>query len=169
MKKRVLHDDNLNLIFLFKKITDEIHQKSFGYVNNIKLLCILILTDIIRLSGENADNIYPSEDLKYNGYVRTKLEQFFSFRYKENVKIIDLAENMKVSIRQATRIMNDIYGMSFSQKLTEIRLNHAIYQLTTTSKSIEKISRDCGFNNSSYFYKSFRNNIGMTPKEYRMQ
>ncbi|WP_242871169.1 helix-turn-helix domain-containing protein [Pseudobutyrivibrio sp. YE44] len=43
----------------------------------------------------------------------------------------------------------------------------AAYLLTNTELPVTDISADVGYNNFSYFYKIFKKEFGMTPKEYR--
>lgn len=46
------------------------------------------------------------------------------------------------------------------------RIEHACYQLVTTDKSVTDIAYSCGFNDLSYFIKTFRKYKGMTPGKY---
>lgn len=47
------------------------------------------------------------------------------------------------------------------------KLEQAMYYLTTTDMSIERISAICGFSSSSYFRKNFYKQYGKTPREAR--
>lgn len=164
---RFVKDDKKTVQFLFNNLKCEMMNKQAGYIYNLRLLSTLILTEFIRNTKMPIDSIFPPEDIKYRGLLITKMEQFFSWKYTDDVKIQDLADDIMVSRRQAARILNQIYGMSFSQKLTEVRLQHAAYQLITTDLKIEEISERCGFNNSSYFYMCFRKKYHTTPTDYR--
>ena len=46
------------------------------------------------------------------------------------------------------------------------RIEHACYQLITTGDSVTDIAFNCGFNDLSYFIKTFRRYKGTTPKRY---
>lgn len=166
-KSRLVHDKKDVFPHLFRNLKNEMLEKETGYIYNLQLLSTLILTEFIRYTGHPIDAIFPPEDIKYRGLMITKMEQFFSWKYVDNVKIQDLADDIMVSKRQAARILHQIYGMSFSQKMTEVRLQHAAYQLKNTDLKTEDISERCGFNNSSYFYMSFRKKYNMTPSEFR--
>ena len=166
-KTRVVSDEKDVFSYLFRSLKNEMLEKEPGYIYNLQHLSTLILTEFIRYTGQQIDVIFPPEDIKYRGLMITKMEQFFSWRYADNVKIQDLADDIMVSKRQAARILQQIYGMSFSQKMTEVRLQHAAYQLKNTDLKTEEISERCGFNNSSYFYMSFRKKYDMTPSEFR--
>jgi AraC-like DNA-binding protein len=58
-----------------------------------------------------------------------------------------------------------------SQTITDyiqnVRLEHAILLLNSTSDSIQEIASLCGFPDSNYFTRVFKKKKGLTPKEYR--
>ncbi len=58
-------------------------------------------------------------------------------------------------------------GKTFTEKLTEIRINNAIELLTHTYKSITEICLECGFNSINHFYKTFRKELGISPSKFR--
>ena len=47
------------------------------------------------------------------------------------------------------------------------RIQLAVEEICTTTKSLTEIAMDCGFNNSTNFYKAFRKVTGRTPVSYR--
>ena len=51
--------------------------------------------------------------------------------------------------------------------ITNYRLQKACYMLVHTRDAISAISQECGLGSSSFFGKTFRANIGITPREYR--
>ena len=155
------------LLTLFQQLENEFRGKKRGFVYCVQSLCTCILTEFIRLSGQKAGNILPSEELEYHGYSRSKIDEFFRHKYLTNTKIQDLADDMKISPRQVNRIMNRMFGLSFTQKLTEMRLRRAIQLLTYTDQPIARISRECGFNNYDYFFTCFRKAFHMSPGKYR--
>ena len=164
---RQVTDKNGTLRLFFAQLTEEINEKREGYVANMQALCSMILNTTIRLSEQDFKLLYPPTELKYRGYSRSAIDSFFMHRYLTNVTIDDLANDMKITRRQVNRIMNKMFGISFTQKLIEMRLQQAKLQLTYTTKPIGKISQDSGFQNYSYFSTCFKQACGMTPSEYR--
>jgi AraC family cel operon transcriptional repressor len=59
------------------------------------------------------------------------------------------------------------YGTTPSLLVRAARLEYAAVQLRTTSDSILDIALDCGFENASYFTRSFKQQYGHTPRAYR--
>ena len=166
-KTRCIHDESNRLSSLFSMLREEISSKPNGYIYNLQSLASLILTEFLRMSEKNVDCIFPTEDIKYRGLIITKTEFFFSRRYMHDIRIQDLASEINLSMRQAARILNQIYGMTFSQKLTEIRLERAAYDIIHTENSIRTISERCGFKSPSVFHTCFKKKYNMTPTEFK--
>ena len=166
---RLIQDSKRRLIPYFRRLSDEFRQKRPGFVGSIKALCGCLLTEFIRLSGKRAERILPGETLTYHGYSRSRIDEFFHYKYLTDVKIQQLAEDMKITPRQVNRVIHKMFGLSFTQKLTEMRLHWAVRQLTQTEKSVAQISRECGFNSYDYFFTCFRKQFQLSPGEYRLK
>ena len=61
------------------------------------------------------------------------------------------------------------FNLSPMEYLSKIRIDHAKELLLTTYKPVTDIAFECGFNDSNYFSKTFRNSVGCTPKNYRQE
>ena len=60
-----------------------------------------------------------------------------------------------------------MYNCTFTQKLVDTRLEIAKLMLLYSEKSVGEISRLCGFNSPNYFFTSFRDSVGMSPRQFR--
>jgi AraC-like DNA-binding protein len=59
-------------------------------------------------------------------------------------------------------------GASFTTRLNELRLRQAAELLAHSGeRRISQIAFDCGFNDLSYFNRSFRRRFGLTPTAAR--
>ena len=58
-------------------------------------------------------------------------------------------------------------GMTFSQFVTQYRLNTACELLKHSQKSVSEVCYLAGFNDLPHFIRVFRKNIGTTPSQYR--
>ena len=65
------------------------------------------------------------------------------------------------------RTFRKVLNMTLTEYLLQLRLNYAKGLLQTTNHSIVEICFECGFNNLSYFYRSFKAVYGMSPKAFR--
>jgi len=67
--------------------------------------------------------------------------------------------------RQARRYL----GLSPTQYVNRIRIQHAAMLLTKTERALTDVATDCGFENLSYFHRLFREQYGTTPRNYRVR
>ena len=84
-----------------------------------------------------------------------------------NVTLKSLAQKLFISERQLERRIYKLYGMSFSEKRCEIRMNAAGNLLRTTDLTIEQIADRLYYGSPSSFIAAFKRHTGMTPTQYR--
>lgn len=65
--------------------------------------------------------------------------------------------------------LKEAKGITLRQYIINYRLKIAKRLLELTDKSVGEIADEVGFSDASYFTKSFKSSVGMTPKEYRNQ
>ncbi|WP_436667694.1 helix-turn-helix domain-containing protein, partial [Latilactobacillus sakei] len=58
-------------------------------------------------------------------------------------------------------------GRSFAQFLNDYRVDVAVDLLRDSDLDIGQIAEAVGYQNSSYFYKLFKKQTGMSPGDYR--
>ncbi len=65
------------------------------------------------------------------------------------------------------RTCKAVTGLTPSEYVNRIRIDYAAQLFRSTEESIEDVIENCGFENVSYFYRLFRNQMGTTPRAYR--
>ena len=65
------------------------------------------------------------------------------------------------------KFFKESMGMSFINYLNDYRLETAANKLRATDDNILEIAIACGFNNLSYFNRSFKKKYKITPGKYR--
>ena len=93
--------------------------------------------------------------------------QWLSAQYAEDLHVADAAAVCSFSASHFMRWFRQMTGQSFIAFLKEYRLNAAAEALHTTEETVLTIASRCGFENLSYFNRSFKAHFGMTPREYR--
>jgi len=88
--------------------------------------------------------------------------------FAEKISLDDLARKAHLSKRQFQRIFTECIGRSPIDHLLHVRVQRAAGLLRQTDRSITDIAFDCGFNDSNYFTRQFRNVMDHTPKQYRL-
>lgn len=78
-----------------------------------------------------------------------------------------LSRKYGISDSYLSHLFKRITGMSVMQYLLFCRLNTARKLLEETSISIGQVVEQCGFSDDSNFSRTFRKQIGMSPRQYR--
>ena len=80
----------------------------------------------------------------------------------------ELARLCGRSQTHVTRVLRKLTGKSANEVVNAARLDYAGIELMRSTKSIGDISRECGFDSLSHFYRLFRKRYRATPRQYRI-
>lgn len=160
-----ISDTELSLIPYFERLKNEISLRGYGHVNCVSSLLTVIMTDILRW----ADMRDKKGRLSHPDDIFLSTDAFFSKRYSEKVSLSDYAAHLNISPRHASRIIRKNFGISFTEKLTETRIEKAKFKLCHSNKSIISIAAECGFQSYGYFVTCFKKHTGSPPTVFRKE
>ena len=104
---------------------------------------------------------YPNEVLLGNAL------QHMQEHLAENLTRDAVARMAGLSPSHFSHLMRAKLNRSFTDLLTEYRVDHAAQLLARTRNSVAEIALACGFPDQSYFTKVFKRRTGRTPLAYR--
>lgn len=87
--------------------------------------------------------------------------------FQEAIALDDMAAMAGMTTPSFCRYFKKMSGKTFTTFVNEYRLVHASKLLSENTLSITEICFESGFNNFSYFNKSFKKFTGKTPSDYR--
>jgi AraC-like DNA-binding protein len=90
-------------------------------------------------------------------------------RADADVNLGTIAEAEGLTLSHLSRLFRTCAGIGFRDYVQNIRLDRAVYQLRTTSRTISQIMEEAGFSNPTHFFAKFRERFGCSPAEYRRQ
>ena len=102
----------------------------------------------------------------YQDVFAPEILKYIEEEYKE-ATLEELAGEMNVALSTASKIVKKSTGMTFKELLQRKRLMQAANLLEHTKLPITEIIERVGYDNTSYFYRIFRETYQMSPKEYR--
>ena len=88
-------------------------------------------------------------------------------RYSEPISLDDIAEELSVDKYTLCRRYKAEKGKTVMDELFRIRISKAKRFLRMSDENVADIGKMCGFENSCYFIKRFREYVGCTPTSYR--
>ncbi|MGJ8662852.1 MAG: helix-turn-helix domain-containing protein [Marinicella sp.] len=125
------------------------------------------------LAAHATDDLSSIEDSKLLADQVLNAINHDSLLTQANLKVADLAEHIGVQEYKVTRcITNHLQYRNFNHMMNKHRIDRAVGILTDPNNNhlkIATIAFDCGFNSLGPFNRSFKQHIGMTPRNYRQE
>ena len=87
--------------------------------------------------------------------------------YQAEIQLATCAKMFHMSSNHITRLFKQNLGVGFTTYKNNVRIEHAKQQFHETDKSIKEVCRNVGYANINYFYRVFKDIVGVTPKEYQ--
>lgn len=78
----------------------------------------------------------------------------------------EIAEQAKFSKYHFSRLFKETVGVTVFTYINNVRCEHAKTLLSNGTKSTQEIAMICGFKNTSYFTKTFKEYTSLTPSEF---
>ena len=110
-------------------------------------------------------NFLPSEDSPKRTV--SLVEQYIQEHYKEPLSLDVLAERVFRTPHYLSSIFVQEKGIGINKYIKNVRMEKAKELLKETNMKISDICEQIGYGSVSYFCRSFRNEYGVTPEQYR--
>ncbi|MEL7610147.1 MAG: AraC family transcriptional regulator [Bacillota bacterium] len=110
--------------------------------------------------------IFEPENLKHSDVVQ-KIKEYVLANFDHRLTLDDISRHVYLSNSYVSSIFKKETGLSIIDYANRVRINRSKRLLHDTDISISMISTRCGFEDQSYFTKTFRKHVGMSPKKYR--
>lgn len=124
--------------------------------------------DVILANIQELLDIYEQEAGKIiNGKL---IKQLIDESYCEpDFSLYVLADKFQVSVAYTSNLVKKELNQNFAEYLWELRLKKAKELLKETDMPIDDISVSVGYINTSSFRRKFKQDIGMTPSQFRIE
>lgn len=92
---------------------------------------------------------------------------YIGTHYYESPTLSQIAEKVNLSEGYLSRLFHKQLGISYSEYIGNVKIEHAQTLLLKTNKSVMDIAIEIGYCNGDYLSAKFKKNTGMTPTEFR--
>lgn len=153
----------------FENIIWETNNKAFGY--DIKVACTIsiIITELIRIwrryglvfSSKSTFDQFSNKDFSVLEYIDK--------HSAENISVEMLAEKCNMCYSNFAKQFKQQFGRTCKEYIEFVRICKADTLLLYTDKTLDFISQETGFTDSSHFIRIYKKIRGMTPKQRRKE
>ena len=131
-------------------------------INNQQDLCAWISTAL----NEFIELVYSSQDARKVTQIRPTIN-YIEANYDKPITLADIAKASHLSISRLAHLFKEQMGITIIDYLTSVRIERAKQLLLATEQSCTEICFQVGYNNQSYFSRTFKDLVGMSPRQFR--
>lgn len=162
------HDLRFNPVKLFfENCIWETNNRQFGYDIKVASTISLIITELIRIwlrqgyefSTKTTFDQFSSKDFSVLEYIDK--------HSSENINIEKLASQCGMCYSNFAKQFKAQFGKTCKEYIEFVRICKADTLLLYTNKTLDYISQETGFTDSSHFIRTYKKIKGITPKQRR--
>ena len=131
--------------------------------NTINQISMGLLFMNLSAFAENINENYPNQ---YEQTLVFSVLKYIETHYK-NGTLANIADELNQETYYISRLLKKHTGANFKELLQQRKLQQAVYLLKQTPLTVDSVMEAIGYDNSSYFYRKFREKYHCSPKEYR--
>lgn len=102
-----------------------------------------------------------------SNYVIKRAINYIREHYQEGLTQEEVASILEITPEYLSTLFNREMGINFSVFLKQFRISHAKRMLKGTDMKVYEIANAVGYSDSKYFQRVFKEEIGVSPGEYR--
>lgn len=144
-------------------LLNELYHGRIGY----HYICKGLLLRIFRIISTKYDFSLSKELRKTMNWIIFEEISDYIKRHYATVTIHELVKEFHFQEDYFNRIIKNKTGLTYSDYVQQLRLEHAEHMLISSNRSVEEITELVGYHNKGYFYKIFKEKYGTTPSRYR--
>ena len=103
------------------------------------------------------------------GSPQEKLNRYLTEHLTDKLSSAQICEALGMGRTALYELSKETYGCGINEYIRRLRIQHAISLLTTTKMTNNEICQQIGISDYNYFFRIFRSQTGLTPREYRQQ
>ena len=103
-----------------------------------------------------------------NDHIINKAIEYINQNFQKQLSRDEVASALYLSPAYFGRIFKKKLGCTFSQYLTQVRMEAAV-ALLKSNHSVQEIAQLVGYNNIRHFTRTFKQMYGCPPREYRIR
>lgn len=161
---------------LFHAIHHELEARPPGWSASARALSGALILHVARLfcaqpgsyleQEPSVDPLQLAVDTRRSKDISYRASELIARRFRENLKIGDIARELQVSVRSLQRAIS-AYHLNFRTYLQMVRMEAARFLLMSSDRPLKDIAQEVGLSKYTHFSESFKRMFGLSPVRYR--
>lgn len=151
-----------NIRIITEKLYSILNERKYG---NDLLQKAYFVELFVEINRHNNRSIYLFNEETKDAQFMAMVKQYVRENLEKKISISELADYFYISRYHFMREFKRCAGETVYQFILQQKLNEA-KAMMESGISFKHLSDQCGFKEYSCFYKAFRNEYGLSPKEY---
>ena len=145
-------------------------EKNLAYINKVvqidkaEDLCVWISIAL----NEFIELVYSSQDARKISQIRPAIN-YIDANYDKPVTLAEIARVCHLSVSRLAHVFKEQMGITIIDYVTSVRIERAKEMLLSTDQNCTEVCFEVGYNNQSYFTRTFKELVGMTPRQFRLR
>ena len=102
----------------------------------------------------------------HNTAIDVQIKQYINENISHPISVATLCSDLRLSHNEVYRIFKEYFSSTPADYIKKARLEHATRLLKGSDLPVNKIATLCGIPDYNYFSKIFKQEMGVSPKEY---
>lgn len=153
-------------LFGLMKELDEIYSEKIDdeyVVPSIRCLVLRIMLILLKKYSVNGED----ETSEHGADFMKKTIEYIHASLNKDISLDEVADFVGVNKYRLSREFHKYAGCSFVEYVNHLRCTRAQKLLREGKMTVFEVARSCGFQNKSYFAKTFKRYVGALPSAYR--
>ncbi|MDR1795903.1 MAG: response regulator [Clostridiales Family XIII bacterium] len=139
-----------------------------AFIRNVDILASA--TEVLRYLRGTVANAFTEIQKQHGEQLArpiTHAKRYIQEHFGESISIADIAESEGFNASYFSTLFKKETGQTFSEYLTDVRMNEAKRLLRETKESVSNICKFVGYADMKHFSSLFKGATGVKPSEYR--
>lgn len=128
---------------------------------------LLLRSVLYRLASVYAQGESAPQIAIADGALVSRVVEYIDTHFAEPMTLEDISKELGYSYRYMSGVVNRFFKLPLPQVVNRYRVNLACEMLVSSDTEITQIALECGFGSMRSFNRSFKNVMGITPRDYR--
>jgi len=153
-------EGGVDINFMLEKNLD--YMNKVLQIDNQQDLCVWLSNAL----NDFTELVYSIQDKKRVSQIKPATD-FIKQHFREQISLDEVAHSAYLSVSRLSHIFKEQTEMTIVDYLTNVRIEYAKELLISTNKNCTEICFESGYNNQSYFTRTFKEVTGVTPRQFR--